>query len=433
VSSSPHTLAARAGLRRSVAAGLSGICLALAVTSAVATDYEFNPWVDLGGGYNDNVLLAPSGVNKVGAADAIADARVQMLAQGPNWEWLATPEARGTWYPDYSNFDSNGEFLTLNAQRSSPRYTLGLGAYGSSQSLITGYLPTTAVGTGLGQTEPGTTLVAPANNMRQNLGSLTPTYTLQMTPRSSLQLNGDYTDSSFSRSLPAYVGYKNATGSAGLVLAESSLNSIILRATGADFRPGSGRTADTYGAEAEWDGKYSEIKQYYLRIGAEHTEFSGAVASVAGAPLVSPLASGTTNWSAGAGTHWIYSLTEIFVDATRNVAPTPQGYAVNLNQLRLRLAERLTPRFAAFVGARAIYESPLNGAVPAVPIVHAQHYNYATTGFEWRLQRQFSVIAEYSFTEYHFNTPPGEANSIQLSFVYEPHRPAEGPAITVAY
>jgi hypothetical protein len=425
VSSSRQALAGRAVVRARTAAGLSGICLSLAAASAAATDYELNPWVELGGGYDDNVLLAPSGANKISAGDAIADARVELLAQELNWQLLATPEVRGNWFPSQSGLDTNAEFLTLNGQRSGPRYTLSLGAYASSQSLITGYLPTTAVGAGLGQIEPGTTLVTPGN-IRQNLGSLSPSYTLQMTPRTSLQLNAGYTDSTYSRSLPAYVEYKNATGSAGLVFAASPTSSVTLRATGADFRPDSGRTAGTAGAEVQWDGKYSETKQYYLRIGAEHTDFSGAVTAA-------PLVSGTTNWSAGAGTHWTYNLTEIFIDATRNVAPTPQGYAVNLDQLRLRLAHRLTPRFAAFLGARAIYESPLDGAVPAVPVVHATHYNYATTGFEWRLQREFSVIAEYSFTEYHYNTPPGQANSILLSFVYEPHRPAEGPAVTVPY
>jgi hypothetical protein len=422
----------RASLRTSAVAGLGGICLSLAAASAAATDYEFNPWVELGGGYDDNVFLAAPGPGKVGAADAMADARVQLLAQESNWQLLATPEVRGSWYPDYSHFDSNAELLSLNGQRSGPRYTLSLLAYGSSQSLITGYLPTTAVGTGLGQPEPGTTLAPPAN-IRQNLGSLSPSYTLQMTPRSSLQLNANYTDATFTSSLPAYVGYKNATGSAGLVLAESPINSLTLRATGADFRPDTGRTADTYGAETEWDGKYSETKQYYLRIGAERTDFSGTVAGSPSPVAGSPLASSTTNWSGGAGTHWLYTLTEIFIDATRNMAPTPQGYVVEQDQLRLRLVQRLTARFAAFLGVRAVYESPLNGAVAAVPIVRAQHYNYATTGFEWRLQRQFSVIAEYSFTEYHDVAPAGQANSIQLSFVYEPHRPAEGPAVTVAY
>ncbi len=431
MSASPRVVAPRGGLRTRVAAGVGGICLSVAAASALATDYEFNPWIELGGGYNDNITLAVPGVDKVGAADAMADARVQLLAQESNWQLLATPEVRGSWFPSQSGLDSNGEFLTLNAQRSGPRYAFSLGAYGASQSLITGYLPTTAVGTGLGQTEPGTTLVAPAS-LRQNWGSLTPSYTLQMTQRTSLQLNADYTDSTYNRSLPAYVAYQNAIGSAGLVFAASPTGSLTLRATGADFRPDSGRTADTYGAEAQWDGKYSETKQYYLRIGAEHTEFSD---TVTGLPSLSgtALVSGTTSWSAGAGTHWTYSLTEIFVDATRNVAPTPQGYAVDLDQLRLRVAQRLTPRFAAFLGVRSMYESPLNGAVTAGQVVRAQHYNYATTGFEWRLQREFSMIAEYAFTEYHYINPPGQSNSIQLLFVYEPHRPAEGPAITAAY
>lgn len=412
-----------------MAAGLGGICLSLAAAIAAATDYELNPWFELGAGYNDNVLLAPPGVRAVGAGDGMADVRAELLAQELNWKWQATPEVRGSWFPDQSEFNSNGELLTVNGQRTGPRYTLGLGAYGSSQSLLTGYLPTTAIGAGLGQPEPGTTLGAPAS-IRQNLGALTPNYTLQMTPRTGLQLNGTYTDVTYSSSLPEYVRYTNATGSAGLVFGVSPTGSLVVRAIGADFRPGEGRTADTFGAEAEWDGKYSEIKEYYLRAGVEHTDFSGAVTDV-------PSVSGTTNWSAGAGTHWTYTVTEIFVDATRNVAPTPQGYAVNQDQLRLRLSRRVTPRFAAFVGARAIYESPLDGAIATAGVttgaIRAQHYNYATAGFEWRLQRQFSVVAEYSFAEYHYVSPPGQSNSIQLSFVYEPHRPAEGPAVTVAY
>ena len=133
----------------------------------------------------------------------------------------------------------------------------------------------------------------------------------------------------------------------------------------------------------------------------------------------------------GAGTQWTYSLTEIFLDATRNVAPTAQGYAVNQDQLRLRVARRFTPRFAGFLGVRTIYEDPLRGAV--APTARAQHYNYATTGFEWRVQRGFSVIGAYDFTDYHYGGPTGQANSVQLSLVYEPHRPAEGPAITVGY
>jgi hypothetical protein len=95
------------------------------------------------------------------------------------------------------------------------------------------------------------------------------------------------------------------------------------------------------------------------------------------------------------------------------------------------VARRFTPRLAGFLGVRAIYDDPLRGA--AVPTVRAQHYGYGTMGFEWRVKRGFSVIGAYSFTDYRYGGPSGQANSIQVSLVYQPHRPAEGPAITVGY
>jgi hypothetical protein len=399
-------------------AGFAAVCFSVAAAPAAATDYQFNPRVELAGGYDDNANLAVTGVNKIGSSEAIADARVELVARESNLQWHVTPEARGTWYPGHADIDSNGEFLYLNGLRSGVRYTLGLDGYGASQSLLTSYLPTANIGTGLGVPEPGTTLVTSAN-IRQNLAYLAPSYAFEMTPRSSLELTAGYTDATYSHGLQGgYVDYQNVTGAAGVVLAPSLTGSLTLRATAADFRPDSGLTASTYGAEAQWDGKFSATKQYYLRIGATRTDFSGLVA---GAP---------TNWSGGAGTQWTYSVTEIFIDATRSVAPTAQGYAVNQDQLRLRLARRFTPRFAGFLGVRAIYEEPLRGAVATTVV--AQHYNYGTTGFEWRVQREFSVIGAYDFTNYRYGAS-GRANSIRVSFVYEPHRPAQGPAITVGY
>ena len=85
---------------------------------------------------------------------------------------------RGNWYPDHSDFDANGEFLYLDGERSGPRYTLDLYGYGASQWVITNYLPTTDIGTGLGYPEPGTTLGTPAS-IRQDLGTFVPSYRLK--------------------------------------------------------------------------------------------------------------------------------------------------------------------------------------------------------------------------------------------------------------
>src|SRR6266853_2051477 len=52
-------------------------------------------------------------------------------------------------------------------------------------------------------------------------------------------------------------------------------------------------------------------------------------------------------------------------------------------------------------------------------------------GFRMARTAGVSVIGAYDFTDYHYGGPAGQANSIQFSIVYEPHPPAEGPAITV--
>jgi len=398
-------------------------------TPAVATDYQINPRVELGGGYDDNVNLA-AGTNRIATADALADARLELVAQGPNWQWRATPEVRGTWYPGHSNLDSNGQFLYLDGERSGERYALDMYGYAASQSLITSYLPTANFASGLGVAEPGTTLTTPAS-IRQNLGYLRPTYALQMTPRSSLELEVDYTIAAFSQQLQDYRNYSNLAGSAGLVLNTTPTGSLTLRALGGGFRADEGRTTDSYGANVQWDGKFSATRQYYLRAGAVRSNLSGDLGGGAGTATSQTPSRSTTSVTGGAGAQWTYTLTEMFVDLTRDVEPTGLGYAVNRDQLRLRVARRFTPRVAGFLGARVIHDDPLPGS--AVATVQAQRYYYGTVGLEWRVERQFAVIGAYEFTDYHYGGPTAQANAVRLSVVYEPHRPENGPAITVGY
>ncbi len=396
--------------------------MALCTLSALATDYQINPRLELAGGYDDNVNLGAT--NEIAAGYALADARVELLAQEPNWQWRATPEVRGNWYPDHSDFDSNGEFLYLDGERSGPRYTLDLYGYGASQSVITNYLPTANIASGLGVSQPGTTLATPAS-IRQNLGYLRPSYALDMTPRSSLELNLNYTVATYSEEVQGYTNYHNVAGAIGLALKATPTGSVTLRATGANFQPDVGRDTDTYGADVQWDGRLSATQQYYLRVGAARTDLTG---SIADAPAASR---STTTATGGAGAQWTFTLTEIFVDLTRDAEPTGQGYVVNRDQLRLRVARRFTPRLAGFLGARAIHDDPVPGSVPSTVV--AQRYNYGTVGFEWRVGREFSVIGAYDFTDYHPSGPSAQANAARVSLVYEPHRPENSPAITVGY
>jgi hypothetical protein len=58
---------------------------------------------------------------------------------------------------------------------------------------------------------------------------------------------------------------------------------------------------------------------------------------------------------------------------------------------------------------------------------------FGTGGFEWRVLRQCSVVGAYDVTSARYVGPSALSNAIHLSFVYEPNRLADGPAITVGY
>jgi hypothetical protein len=417
-------------LHRRSQAGLVFACLTLGSSLAVATDYEFNPRVELGAGYDSNVNLGASG-DEISSSDLMADARADFIARESNWEWKITPEVRGIYYPSNTDIDSNSEFLYLYGERNGPRYTLQLYADAWSQTLLRSYLPTATIGTGLGVTEPGTTLNV-LSDTRENFGYIDPHYALQVTERQRVELEVNYTDASFNHTeVGGYTDYRNVAGAADWVIQATPTGSFTLRGRAQSFQPDQALTTDTYGGELEWDGKLSPNRQYYLRLGGSRSSFSGAApAAAAGEPPITNVPSATAI-TGGAGAQWTFQVTELFLDATRDVEPTGLGYAVDRNQLRLRLERRFTPRLAGFLGGRVIYDDPVRNAV-LPDTARNQHYNYATTGFEWRVRQQWSVIGAYEYTSAHY-TASAESNAVRLSVVYEPKRPADGPAITVGY
>jgi hypothetical protein len=412
-------------IKQAIHKAYPGIVLGLGIISfpAAAAEMQYNPRVEVGVSYDDNANRSGTGANKVKTFGEDVDARLEVRGIEPTGEWRVTPAVEGAQYPGHSELNSNGEFLYFYGIEHGPRYEASAYGYLSSQSLLKNYLPTAAFAGGLGQPEPGQT-IGNLESIRQNQGYIAPAYSLQMTPRRKLELNATFVDARYNHELVGgYTDYTSVAGTAALVLQATQTGSVALRVIGGSFNPDFGFTTNTYGFETEWEGHFSPNKQYYVRLGVERSAFS-APSSTMRNPASKTTASG------GVGAHWIYQVTEIFADLTRNVAPTPQGYSVTESQLRLRLSRRVTERLAGFVGARAIIEDPVSNSVVNVP---TQHYTYATTGFEWRLLRQFSLVGSYDFTRSKYLGPWAQSNTVHLSFIYEPNRILDGPAITVGY
>jgi hypothetical protein len=96
----------------------------------------------------------------------------------------------------------------------------------------------------------------------------------------------------------------------------------------------------------------------------------------------------------------------------------------------LRAAWRVSPKLATFIGARGIDNQSFSGITNAVP---SQKYAFLETGFEWRFLKEFSLVGTYNFADRDYAGVGGHSNTVGVTLVYEPHRPVDGPAITVGY
>jgi hypothetical protein len=406
----------------------------LAAQRARATDYQWNPRVEVGGLYNDNYNLSNVSANKLGIGGGMVDAQLEFRADQPRTLFRVTPEVQATYFPSHSDQNSNNEAVRMFFQQQGLTYNAGINANWMSRELVNNGLPTTAIIGGLGQPGQTTTLIT-AEGFRQNLTQLDPFFNLQMTPRTRLVVNAGYIDSSFNKQQnDSYVGYHDTDGSAGVAYDVTPTGSLMVAGSVAGFRPGNGRGTNTYGIRAEWDGHLSQYQEYYIRLGGDRTsDERSAEARAADATTfgIGSIAS-KTNFVGGAGVHWTLQVTEIFLDVTRAVTPGGSGFVFMEDQLRLAATRRFTPKFAAFVAVRGIKDDVLQRTAAAVA-QPTQKYVLARAGIEWRVLREFSLIGAYDRTSRNVLNASASSNQISVSFVYEPKRPAEGPAITVGY
>ena len=162
---------------------------------------------------------------------------------------------------------------------------------------------------------------------------------------------------------------------------------------------------DGYGAEVEWNGKFTETSRAYVRVGAQQTE-----------PEVGE---SDTNVIAGVGGSWNSPRNMLFFDFTRTVEPISAGTVVERYQLRMQIDHEVSPRVSLKLGARGSRDQEIaDGTYPT------RNYATADGGFEWRVQRNFAVTATYSYRwqEYADESSDRSSNGFLIGLVYEPKR-----------
>jgi hypothetical protein len=400
-------------MRTNTALTVAAILAAVVSPVFAADTWEFDPRLELGYEYNDNYRLDfPGDEIDVSGGKLDAALPVRLVSQIQRIE--LAPRVRSTLYPDEREEDSTDYFLTGLFEHRGQRNNFGLDGEFSREDVVRSELPDSSEGGDLGAPSGGDSGRVLLRNRRDQL-RFAPYWRYEASQRQRIEAGGYYLDVDYEKDASDYSpaefrdvqqDFTDSGLYAGWGYLMSQRNSLTFRARASRYE--TVFNSDAYGAEVEWRSEYSQTSQVYLRLGGQQTE------------LASGRGDSETSVIAGAGGRWTWPTTNAFADLTRTVGPTSAGVIVERSQLRLRLQRAVRPKLSLLAGARATRDE----AVRESSNYPTRKYLTGEVGFDWRLNREWSVIGSYDYIWQEYADEPADrsSNAISLGIVYEPGR-----------
>jgi hypothetical protein len=410
-----------------VGAALAGVLVAPGKVRA--SNWDFEPRVEVGGLYNDNYRLIEHNQPKVQAYGLLADVAMGFSLIDQRSELDIVPRVHSSFFPDDHEDQSTDGYLNIAGNMKTQKASYGgTFLYANETVLSSELLPADFPGVTLGQVQGEANGRVTIHNRRQ-LEQVAPKMTYDFTPRWHLNLNGMFENAAFSNNLsaqqqqPQYVqvGFKDVYASAGMQYDITQRQDVIFSLRGARFMPdkatvaGTGATVnnsttdtDRYAFEGQWDAKPSTTMQTYVRLGLDQVHANTAAHGVINKTLL----------VGGAGAVWTYQLSQYVVDAIRDLSPSSAGAVVEHDELRFRFLRALRPRLYGVLAARGVR---VRGASQTILGIQGSDYAAASASLQYQVTQSYRVAGEYAYTWQHFQGEPYAAsNGITVSVIWEP-------------
>lgn len=383
------------------------------VDHALAANWIFDPRIEAAAIYDDNYRLTDQPGQEIEVTGGALDASLGMRAESQRSSIELTPRIFSSFFPDASSEESTDYFFAATAETHTQRLMSRLGARYSDESVVSSeLLPADFPGVNLGEAVSGDAGRVTVRN-RRKLVALTPSMQYDWTERRHVTFDLHFVDTSYDSQLFEQTGYRDYGGGPGIVWDISQRHSLFLGLLASRYSPDNGAAdTDTTGFQAEWRTERSEITRYYFRVGGSRAKRD----AVGTSPSTS-----TSSFNGGAGVAWTFQVTQLVLDVLRSTVPSSAGAVVNRDELRFRVNRAFQPRLSGFFALRGVRSS---GVENDVAPVRDRDYVTARAGFEWRANRQFSVVGAYDYAWQEFSGEPHDAvsNGVNLSLVYEPRR-----------
>ncbi|MBL8269719.1 hypothetical protein [Steroidobacter sp.] len=379
-----------------------GLPLALAAVTATAANWEVAPRVQAGYRYSDNYRLYLPG-QEVEVSGAEADVGVTFRTIDPRTNFEITPRINATYFPDEKSEDSHDYYLTAGFSDVTPRRRINVPFLYQQEDVTRSELPEATSGGGLGEPDTGDSGKFVERN-RRDFFRIAPSFAYDLSQRYRMELDAHYLRADFDNQLAgAQQDFSEYGAGVGFGYLTSPRSALMVRALASEYD--TNRTTDAYGGELEWNTQYSANSRAYVRVGAQNTKPENGASD--------------TNVIAGAGGQWATQRNRLFLDFIRSVGPVSAGTVVERHQLRLRIDHDVSQRFAVRAGARLQRDEQIeDGTYPK------REYAIGELGFEWRWQRQWSLLGSYNYRWQEYQDEPSDrsASSFLISIVYEPKR-----------
>jgi hypothetical protein len=384
---------------------LAAVLLSATAANVHAENWEFAPRLQLGYEFNDNYRLDFPG-DEIEVSGGLLDVTLPIRLVDPVRRAEIAPRVRATLFPDERDEDSTDYFLSGLFEQRTQRQVFGIGGSISREDVVRSELPTSSIGSNLGDPEGGDSGRVVQRNRRDML-RVVPYWQYDLSERHRAEAGAYFFDADFEQLFPgSQQDFQDYGVHVGWGFKVSPRSTVIARARASRYE--TVFESDAYGAEVEWRADYSQTSHLYVRLGGQQTDLdSGSGPS-------------ETNVIAGAGGRWTWPTTSAFVDLTRSVGPTSAGAVVERTQLRLRLDRAVRPRLSIFGGARGIRDEGVSEA----STYPTREYLTGELGFDWRITRQWSVLGIYHYIWQEYADEPSDtaSNAVSLGVVYEPGR-----------
>jgi hypothetical protein len=388
--------------------------LLLAVLSAQAAEWAFEPSASLREEYNDNIRLTPLPHNSVWGttlSPSVNFARRTEVSDTSGGLRLNMSHFSGD-----SNLDRVDQYYSISSNLKTERDTFALDAsYTRDSTLVT---------------EAQTTGIVLTHAQRANI-ALNPSWTHTLTERNALRLDMRYEDTRYS-SAPASAGlvdYTDWTAAGGWLYQYSERDLLNLSVYNSRFQTASGNVkSNTVGIQGGITHNFSETLRGSFLVGVRSTKstvesqtcdlINVPLNALFGTcflyvPITQTLDSTASGSTLNAKLDKLFQTGGVSGTVSRELVPSGNGTLVETDRVGISARRQFSEKLGVGVDATASRSRYVGGAV----IGNEVHYYTISPRLTWRMTQWWLLEAGYRHTEQSYQSGTGIAPSSNAVYV----------------